>query len=106
MVDVAIIGGGVIGLMSAYLLAKENARVMVLDRQDFGQEASWAGAGIIPPGNSQHAISPFDRLRALSSASFPGLSAELKEQTGIYYVYCSSGGLEFVAGEKSASPEE
>ncbi len=106
MSDVAIIGGGIIGLTSAYLLAKENACVTVLDRQDFGQEASWAGAGIIPPGNTEHAASPFDRLRSLSAASFPGLSADLREQTGIDNGYRRSGGLEFVGEVTSASPEE
>jgi glycine oxidase len=106
MSDVVIIGGGIIGLTSAYLLAQENARVTVVDRQDFGQEASWAGAGIIPPGNTEHAASPFDRLRSLSAASFPGLSADLREQTGIDNGYRRSGGLEFVGEETSASPEE
>jgi glycine oxidase len=106
MSDVVIIGGGVIGLTSAYLLARENTRVTVLDRQDFGQEASWAGAGIIPAGNPVHAASPFDRLRALSAAGFPGLSAELQERTGIDNGYRRSGGLEFVEGDTSALPEE
>src|SRR5437870_3681519 len=49
--DVLIIGGGVIGLTTAYALARDGARVTLLDRQDFGRESSWAGAGIISPGN-------------------------------------------------------
>jgi glycine oxidase len=106
MSDVAIIGGGIIGLTTAYVLAKEGVRVTVLDRQDFGQEASWAGAGIIPPGNRKHAVSPFDRLRALSAESFPGLSAELRELTDIDNGYLRSGGLEFSLGEDAASEEE
>ena len=72
--DVLILGGGVIGLTVAYSLAREKARVEVVDKGDFGQEASWAGAGILPPGNPACAVTPFDhplnlkRLRRLRAA--------------------------------------
>ena len=104
--DILIVGGGVIGLTAAYVLAKEGLRVTVLDRQAFGQEASWAGAGILPPGNLEHAVSPFDRLRWLSANIFPKLSAELREQTGIDNGYVQCGGLEFANSETAALPEE
>jgi glycine oxidase len=104
--DIVIIGGGVIGLTTAYFLAREKVRVTVLDRQDFGREASWAGAGIIPPGNPQYAVSPFDRLRSLSFSLFPNLSAELLNRTGIDNGFIQSGGLEFSPSENAALPEE
>ncbi len=44
---VLIIGGGVIGLMSALELSHAGCEVTVLDQQDFGQAASWAGGGIL-----------------------------------------------------------
>jgi glycine oxidase len=93
--DVLIIGGGVIGLTAAYYLTREQVRVTVVDKGDFGQEASWAGAGIVPPGNPGRARAPFDVLRAQSSALFPGLSAELRERTGIDNGYLRCGGVEF-----------
>jgi glycine oxidase len=93
--DVLIIGGGVIGLTAAYFLAREQVRVEIVDQSDFGKEASWAGAGIIPPGDPNHAGAPFDQLRAHSSALFPRLSAELREQTGIDNGYRRCGGLVF-----------
>jgi glycine oxidase len=92
--DVLIIGGGVIGLTIAYHLARAGARVTVMDRGDFGREASWAGAGIIPPGDPRHSGAPLERLRAHSSAMFPGLSQELRERTGIDNGYLRSGGIE------------
>jgi glycine oxidase len=104
--DILIIGGGVVGLTVAYVFAREGLRVTVVDRKEFGQEASWAGAGIIPPGDPQHAVSPFDRLRSLSSVQFPGLSAELRELTGINNGYVRCGGLEFAAEENGGRPEE
>src|SRR5262249_60101676 len=99
---VLILGGGVIGLTTAYFLAREGARVEVVDKGDFGQEASWAGAGILPPGDPATAQTPFDRLRAASVALFPSLSAELRERTAVDHGYLRCGGLEFLgAGEQA-----
>src|SRR5262249_4937485 len=93
--EIIIIGGGVIGLTTAYFLAREGARVTVVDQADFGQEASWAGAGILPAGEQERWDDPLDRLRARSAAMFPNLSAELCELTGIDNGYVRCGGLEF-----------
>ena len=51
MLDVIVIGGGVIGLSIAWELAGQGLSVRVLDKSGLGQEASWAGAGMLPPGN-------------------------------------------------------
>jgi glycine oxidase len=104
--DLLVIGGGVIGLTTAYFLAREGIHVEVVDQSDFGSEASWAGAGILPPGNPGHARTPFDQLRAHSVALFPTLSAELRERTGIDNGYHRCGGLEFVAESDTASAQE
>ena len=104
--DVVILGGGVIGLTAAYFLARAGVHVTVLDQGDLGQEASWAGAGILPPGNPRCAKTPFDRLRAHSVAMFPQLSAELKDRTGIDNGYLRSGGLEFTGHSAEAAAEE
>jgi glycine oxidase len=93
--DVLIIGGGVIGLTAAYFLVREGMRVELVDQGDFGQEASWAGAGIIPPGDPTKARTPFEQLRAHSFVLFPRLSAELKQETGIDNGFLPSGGLVF-----------
>lgn len=92
--DVLILGGGVIGLSTAYFLAREGVRVAVLDKGDFGRESSWAGAGILPAGNPKRAKSALGRLRAHSIALFPDISAELRERTGIDNGYVRCGGLE------------
>jgi glycine oxidase len=104
--DVLILGGGVIGLSVAYSLAREKMRVEVLDKGELGQEASWAGAGIIPPGNPARARTPFDRLRALSSEAFPALSRELCERTGIDNGYLRCGGLVLPEGHDDADDQE
>jgi glycine oxidase len=94
--DVVIVGGGVIGLTTAYELARAGVRVIVLERGEPGREASWAGAGIIAPGNPEGASEPFERLRAWSAARFPSLSVELRELTGLDNGYRRCGGFEHV----------
>src|SRR5471032_1851735 len=47
--QVVIVGGGVIGLLTAFNLAAEVDNVVLLERAGVGQEASWAGGGIVSP---------------------------------------------------------
>ena len=42
--DVAIIGGGIIGLTSAYFLTKAGLSVSLFDRADFGTEVTAGGS--------------------------------------------------------------
>ena len=91
--DVLIVGGGVIGLTTAYYLARAGAQVQLLDQGDFGRESSWAGAGSILVGRTRRAASPLAQLREESARLFPQLSADLREQTGIDNGYMRCGGL-------------
>jgi glycine oxidase len=93
--DVLIIGGGVIGLTTAWFLAGEGVSILVVEQQgDVGKQASWAGAGIVPPGDPGRAHSPIDLLRAHSYAMYPDLSAQLRELTGIDNGFIICGGIE------------
>lgn len=47
--DVAVIGGGVIGLACAWRLAQGGAKVTLFERGTVGREASWAAAGMLAP---------------------------------------------------------
>ena len=106
MQDVIIIGGGVIGLSIACELAGEGVSVAVLDQGQIGQESSWAGAGILPPGNPELARSPEARLRAASHVLWPDLSARLQEETGIDNGFRRSGGLEVRIGGASGALDD
>ncbi len=104
--DVLIIGGGVIGLTTAYFLAtRAAAKVAVLDRGRLGGEASWAGAGIIPPGrrgtraSGSSAETPIEWLRAVSGSMIADLSKELQDAVGVDNGYRVSGGIELAGHE-------
>ena len=103
MADVVIIGSGVIGLSLAYELSGRGVRVVVLERGALGQEASWAGAGILPPGNVEGATDPLAKLRAHSCTMYKSWSEQLREETGIDNGYRRSGGLEVAVDEHDVS---
>ena len=44
---VLIIGGGIIGLSIAWRLIGIGKKVIIVDKKDFGREASWAAAGML-----------------------------------------------------------
>src|SRR5262245_31426526 len=91
--DVLIVGGGVIGLTTAYYLRKAGASVAVVDQADFGRESSWAGAGILPPAPTlARAQTPHEQLAAHSARLHPLLAAELRETTGLDNGYLRRGG--------------
>ena len=51
MKKVCIIGGGIIGLCSAYYLAKEGYEVVVFDKSDMNDGCSYGNAGMIVPSH-------------------------------------------------------
>ena len=92
--DVIVVGGGAIGLSTAWELAQQGVSVRVIDRGRCGREASWAGAGMIIPGNSLKAATPEARLRAMSFELWPGVSEKLMASTGVDNEFKRCGGLE------------
>ena len=49
--EVIVIGGGIIGLSSAYYLQKAGHKVTVIDKSDFSSGASYVNAGYITPSH-------------------------------------------------------
>ncbi|HZW31181.1 MAG TPA: glycine oxidase ThiO [Isosphaeraceae bacterium] len=92
--DVVIVGGGVIGLSIAEALARAGLRSTVLDRRELGREASWAGAGLIPPVAERPSKNPAAALRSWSARLYPDWSARLRDETGIDTGYRRTGGVD------------
>ena len=51
MANVLIIGGGIVGLSSAYYLQKAGHQVTVLDKGDMTDSCSYGNAGMIVPSH-------------------------------------------------------
>lgn len=92
--DVVVIGGGVIGLSIAWELSRHGRSVRVLEQGQFGQEASWAGAGMLPPGNPNRAMTVEAKLRSGSHILWPDWSERLRDVTGIDNGFHRCGGVE------------
>jgi glycine oxidase len=95
--EILIVGAGVVGLTTALKLAERGVSVTLLDRQLAGREASWAGAGMLPPGNAANAVTPEARLRSYSHGLWPEFAADLADRTGIDTGYHICGAIEVCA---------
>ena len=82
--EVIIVGGGVIGLSIARALALRGVReVTVIERGEFGREASWAAGGILAPQVEADTADDFFRLARASRDMYPAFAQALLDETGI-----------------------
>jgi glycine oxidase len=81
--DILIIGGGISGLLTARELRLAGRDVTVIDKSSLGQESSWAGGGILLPIYPWRQAAAISDLVIASLQSYPALSSELLEATGI-----------------------
>jgi len=96
-VDVAIIGGGVIGCSVAHYLSQAGARVVVIERAQIGRGASAANSGVISLATKKPGLA-LD-LAMVSQQMFPTLSAEL----GYDVEYTVEGGMIIAESETQAA---
>jgi len=80
---VIIVGGGVIGLLTAFNLASRVASVTLLERSGVGQESSWAGGGIVSPLYPWRYSPAVTALAHWSQDFYPQLAERLADSTGI-----------------------
>jgi glycine oxidase len=92
--DVAIAGGGVIGAAIALELARAGLRVGVFDRQQPGQEASWASAGILSPAPESPGMIAMVPLGKASLSLYPEFVAQVEEISGQSTGFRPKGTLE------------
>jgi len=88
---VVVIGGGVIGCLTALYLHRLGASPVILEKGNIGQESSWAGAGILCPIHPWLYPDTFTHLINDSLARFPALNEMLLEMTGMSMQWLSSG---------------
>lgn len=83
MPDVIVVGGGVVGLLTAWTLGLAGAEVTLLERGETGREASWAGGGIVSPLYPWRYSAAVANLAHWSQDFYPGLGERLLADTGL-----------------------
>lgn len=81
MREVVLVGGGVMGCLSALELLQAGCRVTLLERGELGREASWAGGGIVSPLYPWRYCDAVSALAEWSQGYYPQLATSLLEQT-------------------------
>jgi len=94
--DVVVIGGGVIGSAIAWNLAEQKQQTLLVEKNQPGQEASAAAAGLLSVAGGRSKRGPMYHLKRASQQLYPQIIRELEERTGIDIEYQTVGVLDLI----------
>ena len=97
--DVIIAGAGIIGCSIARELARRGLRVLALDRQEPGKEASWAAAGMLTPAAESSEALPLVPFANASLALYTEFIEQIEQTSGRKTDYRRDGALEVFFGD-------
>lgn len=93
MVDVIVVGAGLIGMLTARELNLRGAKVLVLERGLAGGESTWAGGGILSPLYPWRYGDAVNVLAQYGHRVYAQLAEALQAESGIDPQYTRSGML-------------
>jgi glycine oxidase len=92
--DVAVVGGGIVGLAVAWRARTRGLSVVVLDRGDMGAGTSRVAAGMLAPvAEADAGERPLLELGLRSAERWPAFAAQLGEVSGVDIGYRTCGTL-------------
>jgi glycine/D-amino acid oxidase-like deaminating enzyme len=96
--DVIVVGGGLVGAAVAWGLARQKARVLVLDEGDIAFRASRGNFGLVWVQGKGFGMAPYARWTLGSARGWPQFARDLLDESGVDvhlrqpggYVFCFS----------------
>ncbi|MBI2872578.1 MAG: glycine oxidase ThiO [Chloroflexi bacterium] len=88
--DVIIVGGGIIGCLSAYFLGKHGLTSLVIERDAIASQASGAAAGLLTPLAESSAPGALTDLCMESLRLHRELVGPLTEESGVDYLFADT----------------
>src|SRR4249920_1211762 len=79
--DVIVVGGGIVGMATAYEIGRAGARTLLVDRADVGR-ATDAGAGILSPETAKRDDPAWLQLVLAAGVHYDALLPRLGPDTG------------------------
>ena len=98
--DVLIVGGGVIGMLTARNLQRDGLHVALVDKGKLGNAATWAAGGILSALNPWQQNESIQPLIKEGQHIFSALARELKQETSIDPEYIRCGMLALDVSQK------
>ena len=103
MSDIVIVGGGIIGMLTARELSLAGMKVTIVEQGKAGHEASWAGGGIISPLYPWRYSDAVSALAKWGQAFYPELIEDIYSETGLDAELIQSGLLMLDDEQETAS---
>jgi D-amino-acid dehydrogenase len=105
MYDAIVVGGGVVGMSTAYHLVRGAARTMLIDRADPGR-ATDAGAGILSPETNSRDPDAWFNFAVQAVAYYPTLIQQLQADQGSDTGYAQCGQMIVAVSEDESASFE
>ena len=103
--DAIVIGGGIVGISTAYHLVGEGAKTLLIDRRDPGR-ATDAGAGIIAAANNARDLDAWINFAEEAVDYYPDLISRLQQEQEGDTGYAVCGELTVAVSEDEVQPFE
>src|SRR3984957_2357715 len=98
--DVAVVGGGLVGVATAWGLARGGGGVAVLDEGDRAVRASRGNFALVWVESKGLGLAPYAGWTLRSSNAWAGFAQTLKEETGLDVCFQRPGGFHLALSEK------
>lgn len=102
---ILVVGGGIIGMLTARELHTAGQEVILIDRQQPARESTWAGGGIVSPLFPWRYLDAITALASWSQTAYPELCDTLFAATGIDPEFTRNGMLMVANGEIDMATE-